>query len=286
MNLKIKQIPWLIKQSITLDVKFFCISRWHLTKKIDFLFIKYFLIIKHLFKKFILNESFCLFDKKKVFYDSSLGLVGYQSILCRHQKLIKSAKISNVHTIIDIGANVGFFSMLCSDLFSQSKIYSFEPIQETFQCLEKNLIGYANARAFNLAISDFTGKAKMNFNDQDSVVSQIADHGSVDVEVKKLDDIIVENKIDNIDILKIDTESFEAHVLRGGTEALKKTKYLFIEVNMETDNQNYTISSLFGLLSTENYDFQLVGFRNYNDVSEGRMRLMDALLINTKYGSI
>ena len=96
-----------------------------------------------------------------------------------------------------------------------------------------------------------------------------------------LDVFVRENNIDCIDILKIDTETFEAHVLRGGSDSLSKTKYLFIEITME-NNDNYTISSLLKLLSTENYDFQLVGFRNYNDTSEGLMPIMDGLFFNKK----
>jgi len=49
---------------------------------------------------------------------------------------------------------------------------------------------------------------------------------------------------------------------------------------MEEDNHNYTISSLLKLLSTDKYDFQLVGFRNYTDKGEGKMPIMDALFVN------
>ena len=272
---------WLIKQSLILDIKFFKVSDWSVFKKINFLILKYFLIFKHFFKNFKLGKDFCWFNKKRIYYNTRFGLAGYQRILSTHQKLIKLAGIDNIRTVIDIGANVGFFSKLCRDLFPKSKIFSFEPIPKTFQCLKNNFKDDINTKVFNLAISDFNDKAKMSFNEQHSAVSQISDKGSVDVNVRKLDDIIKENNIDCIDILKIDTETFEAHVLLGGYESLSKTKYLFIEISME-DNNNYTISSLLKLLSTENYDFQLVGFRNYADKGEGEMPIMDALFKNIK----
>jgi len=274
-----KNILWFVKQSIILDFKFLKVSDWSVFKKINFLILKYFLIFKHFFKRFKLGKDFCWFDKKRIYYGTRFGLADYQSILGRHQNLIKLAGIHNPGTIIDIGANVGFFSKLCRDLFPKSKIFSFEPIPKTFQCLENNFKDDINTKVFNLSIADFNGKAKMSFNEQYPAISQISNKGDVNVNVRRLDDVAKENNIDCIDILKIDTETFEAHVLRGGLDSLSKTKYLLIEISMENNN-NYTISSLLKLLSTKNHDFQLVCFRNYNDTSEGLMPIMDALFVN------
>jgi len=207
---------WFVKQSLILDLKFFKVSSWNIFKKINFIILKYFLIIRHFFKKFKLGEDYCYFDNKKIYYDSRYGLADYQSLLSRHQNLIKLAGINNANTIIDIGANVGFFSKLCRDLFPKSKIYSFEPIPKTFQCLDNNFKDDANTKVFNLAISDFNGESKMSFDSQDSAISQMTNNGNINVRVRELDDVIEDNNISSIDILKIDTETFEAHVLRGG----------------------------------------------------------------------
>ena len=276
-----KKLFWFIKQSILLDFKFLKASKWDFTKKIKFLILKYVLILKHFFKAFKLGEDFCKFDNKRIYYNTKYGLSDFQSILSRHQNLINIAEIREVHTVVDIGANVGFFSKLCRDLFPAASILSFEPIPVTYKCLRNNFNNDEVTKVFNLAISDYTGESKMSFNEHDSAISQFSNNGEVSVRVETLDDVIKENNIETIDILKIDTEKFEAHVLRGGVNSLKKTRYLFIEITME-DNNNYSISSLMKLLSTADYDFQLVGFRNYDDSSEGRMSIMDALFVNTK----
>lgn len=276
-----EKIFWFIKQSIILDVKFLKISPWRIFKKCHFLALKYFLIFKHFFKKFELGKDFCWWERKKLYYDSKFGIAGYQSILTRHQKLIKIAEIRNCHNIIDIGANVGFFSKLCRDLFPKSKIFAFEPIPTTFQCLENNFRDDRRTKVFNLALGDLNGKGKMNFDKQNSAVSQITSNGKIEVEIKTLDSIVKEEKIKNISLLKVDTETFEAHVLRGAPNTLSKTNYLLIEITIK-DNENYTISSLLKLLSSEEYDFQLVSFRNYADKSEGIMPIMDALFFNKK----
>jgi len=268
----------LIRDSTTLDIRTFFIKDWSLSKKIKFLDKKYFLIIKHLFKEFELGKDSVVFAEKKIFYDSKYGLAGYQGILCRQRNLlIKIGKVSNASCIIDVGANVGFFSMLCRDLYPKSIIYSFEPIPNTFECLRKNFKGDKNTKVFNLALGDFPGEMKMSFDKDNSATSKIDDQGDISVKVDTLDNFRLKENIKSIDILKIDTETFENYVLLGAQNILNKVKYILMEVTIK-DNDNYTISSLFKLLSTEKYDFQIIGFRNFTNSGEGVISVMDVLL--------
>jgi len=50
-----------------------------------------------------------------------------------------SSILSNGDVIFDIGAEIGWYSLLLSKRFPKSKIYSFEPIDELFQILNKNI---------------------------------------------------------------------------------------------------------------------------------------------------
>jgi len=106
----------------------------------------------------------------------------------------------------------------------------------------------------------------------------------VEVPAMTLDSFAAQQGIGPVDLLKIDTESYEAHVLRGASSVLARTKYLLIEITIE-GNQNYTISSLMGLLHGNGYDFQIVAFRNYADVGEGTIPVMDCLMVNRAYSS-
>jgi FkbM family methyltransferase len=277
----IKKAWWFVRQSLFLDIRFLIVSRWSLVKKIEFLLKKYWLIIKHYYRRFVLGKHSVNLFGSEIYYDSQFGLAGYQRTLTTHQYLLRLAHVDSAQTIIDIGANVGFFSKLCRELFPDARVYAIEPIPQIYTCLKRNFEADQKTSLFDIAITDMNGEAMMDFDSDLSSISHLSEGGNVKVKTVTLDDFVAQNNITVIDVLKIDVETFEAQVLRGGKKALEMTDILFIEITME-NNKNYTISSLLKMLSTEAYDYQLVGFRNYADTGEGEMPTMDAVFKNIK----
>jgi FkbM family methyltransferase len=270
-------------ESLYLDYFLLFDNLLNFNQKIDFLLKKYILIFKHFIVKFKFGQSKINLFNKEYFYDSHFGLGSLQGILTRHKYLLSFMNIKNseVKTVLDIGANIGNFTILSHKLFPKAKIFSFEPIPFTFSILEKNIGKQKNIKIFNKAVGEKTGSQLMSFDEDSSGLSRFSNKGT-EVKVTSLDDFIKEEKISTIDLLKIDTETFESYVLKGATKSLAKTKFICIEITLES-NPNYTISSLFSLLKGEGYDFQIVSFRNASGTSEGEISWMDALLINTEY---
>ncbi|MBN1289992.1 MAG: FkbM family methyltransferase [Actinobacteria bacterium] len=275
-----KVLMWFVKRSLTLDIKVLFIPGWSLSEKISFVLVKYRLIAKHFVKKFTLGEDYVTLLGRKIYYNSRAGIATCQRVFTSHRNLLRIAGVRDAKTVVDIGANVGFFSLLCRELFPGSTIHAVEPVKEIYDCLEKNTEGDDGTVLHNIAVSDSEGTVRMFFDRENVQESHIDSEGEVLVTSKTLDTLKRENGIGTIDVLKIDTETFEAHVLRGAKETLKDTRYLFIEIGMD-DNENYTFSSVAKLLSGDGYDFQLAAFRNFADKSEGRMPIMDAVLVNT-----
>ncbi len=276
-----KTALWFVKQSFLLDMKFLRVSPWNVFRKTEFLLKKYWLLFKHYYRRFVLGKHSVQLFGSEIFYDTPYGLTGYQSILARHQDLMRLARVKRAEVVVDIGANVGFFSKLCRDLFPNAHIYAIEPVPRIYECLQKNFSGDQKAILSDTAISDMNGQTTMSFDSGLSTISHLSTDGNITVQTETLDSFVTRNSIESIDILKIDVETFEAHVLRGGRSALAMTKVLFIEVTME-NNRNYTVSSLLKMLATDAYDYQLVGFRNYADKSQGEMPIMDAVFRNIK----
>lgn len=275
------KIIWFVKQSIILDYKFLKVSQWSLHKKLEFLFKKYTILLKHFILPFKLGkDSGKLFDET-LFYGSRFGFSDYQAILARHQKLlaISNLTIKRKSIVIDVGAHVGFFSKLIRDIYPDSSIYAIEPVPIIFNCLTKNFSADKNTRLYNIAISEKTKKVTMKFNAERTETSKISKSGNIPIDAKSLDDFIKEQKIKHIDLLKIDTEGFEELVLSGAYKALSITKYLFIEVTIK-DNPHYTLSSLMSHLYSKDFNFNLLAFRNFGDTSEGKAPLLDCLMKN------
>ncbi len=75
-------------------------------------------------------------------------------------------------TVVDIGANIGMFSLFVMSRSKNPKIYAFEPAPVAYELLKANCEVYgSNAQVFNLGVSDRQGKATFTFYENSSVFS-------------------------------------------------------------------------------------------------------------------
>ena len=93
------------------------------------------------------------------------------------------------------------------------------------------------------------------------------------------------NKLNVIDLLKIDVETFENLVVEGGLNSLDNTRYLLIEISL-TNNNNYTISSLMKYLDFGKHNFQLIDIHEYRSIDNKKLGLLDCLLENVNFSKI
>src|SRR3712207_5256613 len=63
-----------------------------------------------------------------------------------------------IDMVIDVGANTGQFASACHVVFPNANIYSFEPLPECFESLEKKMKDVPHFRAFNLAMGEHVGR--------------------------------------------------------------------------------------------------------------------------------
>jgi FkbM family methyltransferase len=139
-------------------------------------------------------------------------------------KFFVSRVIGNNFVCIDVGANLGLYSLLFLQESATSRVISFEP-SSNFEQLIQNISSVYSGRfdAFQIALGDVDGeieseiwesygynkiKGKFNFN--------------------RLDTILEEKKITAVDIIKIDTDGFEVQILNGALRTIKKHHPLVI----------------------------------------------------------
>ena len=140
--------------------------------------------------------------------------------------------VSEEDTIFDIGANIGWYSNHLSKKLPKAKIYSFEPIPETFAQVKRNteLNEAKNITLNNVALSDkiqtltfyysptITGaSSSVNITENDSMVK-------LECETNTIDRFIKENNIAKLDFIKCDVEGAEFMVYKGGAESIEKYK--------------------------------------------------------------
>ena len=136
-------------------------------------------------------------------------------------------------TILDIGANIGNHTVYWAMQDKIKKVYSFEPLKETFKMLEKNIeINDLEEKVvlFNIGLSDEETSAKIShFNKTNIGGTSIEKTADGSLVVNKLDNIKINE--DRIDFVKIDVEGHEIKVLNGAKETFLKYKpnYVFIE---------------------------------------------------------
>ena len=172
-------------------------------------------------------------------------------------------KLKPNSVFIDVGANIGVYTLLAAAKIKKGRIYSFEPIPAVVDIL------YQNIRTNNLVdrvtivekvASDQTGQEKF-------VTQEISEYSHISpdqtsksniISSVKLDDFCKLEKIDFIDVIKIDVEGAEMKVLKGLEKYLRlgKVRNLILELNKR--------NSFYGTSSNQIVDYlKKLNFRVY-----------------------
>ncbi len=133
--------------------------------------------------------------------------------------------------VLDIGANVGWYSMTVARRVPGVSVLAFEPMPPVMEALRRNLDlnGISSVRPLPVALSEKEGTATFYFDPENSVNASAADLGggpatrSVECPVRLLDDVCRE-LVFVPDMIKCDVEGAELLVLRGALETLKKAR--------------------------------------------------------------
>lgn len=149
-------------------------------------------------------------------------------------------------TVIDVGGNLGQFTVASNKLFNEPVIYTFEPIPNCAEKIKKYSGILKNITVFPIAIGEERGTVSLRVNSQiqaSSILPLAKGHKKsfpnasevelIEVEVKKLDEALDQLSFKPPVLLKVDTQGYEDKVVRGATETLKKVDYVLLEVSFK-----------------------------------------------------
>lgn len=122
---------------------------------------------------------------------------------------------------VDVGANVGFWSLLFANVFPRARICAIEANPATFRVLSENIEinVFQNITALNMGVSDNVGELPLYCNDTgnrggDSFSETTSDRTRrLMIPIKPLAAILAEANLESVDVLKMDIEGFEERVL-------------------------------------------------------------------------
>lgn len=154
---------------------------------------------------------------------------------------------SRINTVLDIGANTGQFARLVHAVFPDAAIYSFEPLPDCFEPLAKALPGVLHFHPVNCALGAEEGTLEFRraaHTPSSSFLPMTSLHKEafpesgagqeerpVSVAVRTLDAVARGLPLrDNI-LIKIDVQGYEANVLAGGAETVKRAVAVIMETS-------------------------------------------------------
>jgi len=176
-------------------------------------------------------------------------------------------------TFVDIGAHIGFFSLLASKLVSnEGKIISIEPDDVNVARLEKQkemnesrnieifktlLCGEKGAKTFYVNVDNDGGHCLWDVGLHPFNKKSAAHPETKTVEAETLDSILDQTGAGNVKVVKMDTEGAEPDVIKGSAEAIGKHNITFIvcEVNdFGLKQMGHSQDSLRSLMKGYGYD--------------------------------
>jgi FkbM family methyltransferase len=149
-------------------------------------------------------------------------------------------EIEEGDTVVDIGANIGIFSVYASNKVGKGKVYAFEPFKENYKilCKQIHLNNLANVFPHNLGVSSITGEQSLFLSPTNTGGHSIKfDQGASSVLIKTitLAQFCNSNNLPRIDFLKIDCEGSEFEILEASPQILNSVKKLVMECHPYKD---------------------------------------------------
>lgn len=126
-------------------------------------------------------------------------------------------------TVLDIGANIGFYATILSDIVGEKgKIHCFEPDTTNFNHLKKTTSSYKNIIINNKAVGPKTEKLKIYTSKELNVDHRTYKPEEYDKE-SEIDAVSIDDylKGEKVDFIKMDIQGFEMEAIKGMKETLK-----------------------------------------------------------------
>ena len=192
-------------------------------------------------------------------------------------KLFKSKLGNKIEVIIDVGAHYGETINLFNNNFVVSKFYAFEASPLNYTVLKKKLFkGNSINNIYNYAIGPDNTTLLFNQSKESSSstlvkINQFSNYyirksrvlnffssqpsfKTIYVKSISMNSFLTKQSINNIDILKIDTEGYDLNVIKSLKDNISKVKFIYFEHHFHNMLiKGYTLTDIHDYLTSANF---------------------------------
>jgi FkbM family methyltransferase len=177
----------------------------------------------------------------------------FNSVYAGHTYSPPGFEIQPDFTILDIGANIGSFSLCAGQILrkGRGRVFAFEPFPENYEQLRRNIeinslqgkvtpierAVWGSAGTLQVHVNrdrEEDGLQSVSNTGKHSCLPELANSGAktVDVQTTTLDQIVKDNNLATIDLLKLDCEGAEYEILFKASRAtIERIKRITMEVH-------------------------------------------------------
>lgn len=183
-----------------------------------------------------------------------------------NKRLAFEREVQPGSVVYDIGANVGYFSLLASVLVGpEGQVFAFEPLPRNIHYLRRHLQvnRIKNIKVIEAAVSDHDGEASFS-RGPSSAMGHLAAEGEIRAKMVCLDSLVAMEKIAPPGVIKLDVEGAEYDVLRGARLLLEAyCPIIFLDTH-DRKAHHFTIA----LLDELGYRFEILDGKELPETRE------------------
>ncbi len=198
----------------------------------------------------------------------------------------KGFSLRETDTVIDIGANIGAFSVYAAKQVPRGRVIAFEPASDNYEFLARNaaLNRLNNLTPVRAAVAGQAGVITLYLGEASGVHSTTKGHltvstGTEEVEAISLEGVFERYKLDRCDLLKLNCEGAEFEILYSAPESiLAKIQRIAMEYHAK-ENKRQKANEMVDYL--RKHGFEVVEYTDYVDLDCGFLSVQRVTGLNT-----
>lgn len=187
-----------------------------------------------------------------------------------------------INTVIDVGVDVGTTDLY--KYFPDAKLLLFEPNAKCADVINDKVLSCRKGKLYPFGLGSENTTSRLNvdgprssfFERTDLTKSEGERYETVDVKVRRLDEVLGNEDLAGQVLMKVDTEGYELKVLEGAVNLFPHIDFILVEASvMKRFHGSYTLYELMSFLQTNGFDvFQVL---TAHKDGRGLIRFMDIL---------